>query len=141
MQLDTLFTAANSLSFFTWMVLCVAPYHTRVRTVIFGGVVMLLALTYTALFLSTFDMTMANDMATLSGLATLFSSKQAVLLGWIHYLAFDLVAGLYIAQNAKEHQLHKRVLIPFLLATFMAGPLGLFAYVLWRTVRTKQYTF
>ena len=54
---------------------------------------------------------------------------------WIHYLAFDLFVGLWIARDADAKGFSRFVQAPILLATFMAGPLGLF---LWLAIREKR---
>jgi len=141
MSFEYLFSLSNTIALFAWIALMAAPYHNKVRQVIFGGVVVAFGICYALLFFTSFDAEMSLSMTSLKGLASLFSSEQAVLLGWVHYLAFDLVAGLYITKNAQENHLHKRALLPFLIGTFMAGPLGLTAYVLFRTIQRKHYKF
>lgn len=141
MDLEMLFGATNSLALIAWIALIVAPYHKTVRISVFGGVVVFLGLCYSVLLFYTLDAEMVSDMSTLSGLTGLFASEKAVLLGWIHYLAFDLVAGLYITKNAKENQLNKRLLLPFLIGTFMAGPFGFTAYIAYRSLVRKHYQF
>ena len=37
---------------------------------------------------------------TLAGVQTLFTVPEMVLIGWLHYLAFDLFAVLWIAQRS-----------------------------------------
>ncbi len=64
----------------------------------------------------------------LAGVAALFSVPELLLAGWIHYLAFDLFVGAWEVKDAQQHGVHHLLLIPCLLATFMAGPGGLLLY-------------
>ena len=75
----------------------------------------------------------------LNGVMELFTDKTAVTAGWVHYLAFDLLTGIWIKKNAQKYNIHHLILIPCLLLTFMLGPIGLLLYLLVRSIKTKQY--
>ena len=141
MNPDILYFLVNTLALVAWIALSVAPYDTRVQQGTLGGIVVMLAGLYAVLFIGSFDGAMVKDLATLDGLMGLFSNKQAVVLGWTHYLAFDLLAGIYIVRNAQTNEVSSRAILPFLWLTFMAGPLGWLTYVIFRAVKTKKYEF
>ena len=141
MNPDILYFLVNTLALVAWIALSVAPYDTRVQQGTLGGIVVMLAGLYAVLFIGSFDGAMMEDLATLDGLMGLFSNKQAVVLGWTHYLAFDLLAGIYIVRNAQTNEVSSRAIIPFLWLTFMAGPLGWLTYVIFRVLKTKKYEF
>ena len=65
------------------------------------------------------------EFVSLAGVITLFSVPELVLVGWIHYLAFDLFVGAWEVKDAQKEGIHHLVLIPSLLATLMAGPVRL----------------
>ena len=65
------------------------------------------------------------EFSSLAGVITLFSVPELVLAGWIHYQAFDLFVGAWEVNDAQKEGIHHLVLIPCLLATLMAGPVGL----------------
>lgn len=65
----------------------------------------------------------------LRGVIELFKSPRAVLAGWIHYLAFDLMVGLYIVTDAVHYSISHWLLLPVLFMTLMFGPIGLLLYV------------
>ena len=119
MDADQIFKIANSLAFFSWIPLLIAPFNARLRNVLLGTTVTLLSLTYALLFFQTFDAGAMESFSTLDGLMSLFSSKEAVLIGWIHYLAFDLLTGIFIAKNAEKHELNPWIVRPIFLFTFM----------------------
>ena len=141
MNPDVVYSIVNTIALVAWIALSVAPYNARVQQGALGGVVVMLAALYAVLFIGSFNGAMMKELATLDGLMGLFSNKQAVVLGWTHYLAFDLVAGIYIVRNAQTHEVSSREIIPFLWLTFMAGPLGWLTYVIFRVLKTKKYEF
>ena len=55
-----------------------------------------------------------------------------MVIGWTHYLAFDLFTGLWIARDADAKQFSRVLQAPFLLATFIAGPVGLLSWLVAR---------
>ncbi len=71
----------------------------------------------------------------IDGLQDFFRSDGGLVLGWTHYLAFDLFAGLWIARDADAKGFSRLVQAPFLLLTFFAGPLGL---LLWLVIRERR---
>ncbi|MBO0937105.1 DUF4281 domain-containing protein [Fibrella sp. HMF5335] len=75
--------------------------------------------------------------ATLKGVMTLFEKggERVMLAGWIHYLAFDLVAGSWILRDGQQRGIAHGWLVPCLLFCFMLGPTGLLFYVIVRAVR------
>lgn len=58
----------------------------------------------------------------------IFASDIGVLTGWVHYLVFDLFVGAWEARDARRRGVNHWLLIPCLLLTFMAGPIGLLLY-------------
>jgi hypothetical protein len=81
-----------------------------------------------------------GSFGSLAGLKALFANggDGVMLAGWVHYLAFDLVAGSVVLRDAQARQIpHWLVIVP-LLFCFMLGPVGLLLYWLIRTVRTRN---
>jgi hypothetical protein len=62
----------------------------------------------------------------------LFTDQRVALAGWIHYLAFDLFVGLWIAARSDELRISRLVQAPVLVVTFMFGPLG---FLLFQSIR------
>jgi hypothetical protein len=65
----------------------------------------------------------------IQGIRALFGSDGGIVIGWTHYLAFDLFVGLWIARDADAKGFSRWVQAPILLATFLAGPIGLLAWL------------
>ena len=74
------------------------------------------------------------DFSTIAGIQSIFTSQGGTVVGWTHYLAFDLFVGLWIARDADAKAFSRILQAPILLTTFMAGPLGL---LIWLLVREK----
>jgi len=78
------------------------------------------------------------DFTTLKGVMALFDSPGGATIGWIHYLAFDLFVGIWIARNADQHKIARWLQVPILFFTLMAGPIGLLLYLLLRQITGKK---
>jgi hypothetical protein len=64
----------------------------------------------------------------------LFDVPGLLAAGWLHYLAFDLFVGAWIAERAGALGIPHLLVLPLLLLTFMFGPAGLLAFALLRAV-------
>jgi hypothetical protein len=67
----------------------------------------------------------------------LFMSDGGIVLGWTHYLAFDLFVGLWISRDADAKGFSRLTQLPFLFMTFLAGPIGLLAWLVIRERRAR----
>ncbi|PQJ23265.1 ABA4-like family protein [Tenacibaculum sp. SG-28] len=78
------------------------------------------------------------DFGTLSSVMKIFTKESAVLAGWLHYLAFDLLIGIWMLEQNKNIQISSLVMIPCLLGTFMFGPFGFLLFTIFKTIKTKK---
>jgi len=62
-----------------------------------------------------------------------------VLAGWVHYLAFDLMVGVFIVSNAAHYNIAHWILLPCLFLTLMFGPAGLLLYFVLRFFITGDF--
>ena len=79
-----------------------------------------------------------QSFSTLQSVMSLMSQKEAALAGWIHYLAFDLVAGSYVLRDGQMRNIAHGWLVPCLLMCFLLGPTGLLLYGLIRLFSQRQ---
>jgi hypothetical protein len=136
---DKVFLLCNAIAMIGWVILIVLPMWYSSDKFIIGIIVALFAIIYTyyiAANLSAIDM---KSFGSLKGVTALFTNPLAVLLGWVHYLAFDLMVGIWIKRNSLKHGISHWLIIPCLLLTFMFGPIGLLVYLLVRLVKTRNY--
>ncbi len=97
-----------------------------------------LSIVYAALVLTSFGTIEGGGFGSLSQVKTLFSNDTALLGGWIHYLAFDLFIGAWIARKSDEIGVSRILQAPILLATFMLGPLGLLLFLTLKSFYKKE---
>ncbi len=141
---DGLFGFTNALGLIGWLMLALLPRKPLTHSVILYLGIGLLCLIYAVsfgLFLSG-----RVDIGAVPGagqpgfgsieeVRALFMSDAGVVIGWTHYLAFDLFTGLWIARDADAKGFSRMAQIPFLAATFIAGPVGLLS---WLAVRERR---
>ncbi len=139
MNHEQLFQACNFLAMLNWGLLILAPRWKWTGRITVGIVVTALACLYVYGVFHAFDADSFSSFGSLKGVMALFTQEQAVLVGWIHYLAFDLMTGYFIIRNAAKYTIPHLLLVPCLLLTFMLGPTGLLLYLLIRLGKTKQY--
>lgn len=124
---ETFYTIINALVLPPWLLLIVAPrwkWTLPITSVIFPC---LLGLTYMTLL--AFNLrSVAGSLANLENLAHLFENPYLLLMGWAHYLAFDLFVGSWQLRDAKRLDIAHVLLIPCLLLTLLLGPVGLVCY-------------
>lgn len=135
MTLDTLFNIANTIALIGWIVLALAPLRRALVISAARCIAVALAVTYAALLVQAVASGgLGGDLTTLSGLAEGFSQPRAVLVGWVHYLAFDLWVGSWAIEDAGRRGVPHWAMLPVLFLTLMAGPVGLLVYLAARAV-------
>ncbi len=140
MHWETIFGIANVWPLLFWLLLAFGPRtEATARLVLIAGILPL-AVVYTVLFPMIITGLIdpvgppggSMDFTKLSGVMALFDSKGGATIGWIHYLAFDLFVGLWVARNADRYGYARWVQVPILFIVLMAGPFGLTLYLLLR---------
>ena len=129
---EQVFSIVNLIATAAWLALVILPGRRSVTGIVASTVVPLLfAIVYVGIVVTTFGRT-PGGFSTLEAVATLFSNPWALLAGWIHYLAFDLLIGTWEVRDAREHGLPHLLVVPCLVLTFLFGPAG---WLLYRAVR------
>jgi hypothetical protein len=128
-QLKALFQVATAIALIGWLAIIVAPGWSYTTTVTLNMVAALAVLYLYLLFAKIPGIEKTRgSFSSLGGVITLFKSPKVMLAGWVHFLAFDLMAALYIRADAPLHGIQHLWLIPIYLLTLMFGPAGLLAY-------------
>ncbi len=140
MSAETLFSICNTSVLPGWALLVLLPRWKWTLGIISSGIIpFVLGLVYGTLLLSQItSLPEGGGFGSLDALMILFSSPDAVLVGWIHYLAFDLFIGAWELKDGQEKGIPHWMLIPCFALTFMAGPVGLVLYLVIRSIRTKS---
>ena len=136
-HLETLFSAAGATAGVGWLLLLVCP-RWKPATQLLAPVLLpgLLALAYGALLLPNI-FGAEGGFGSLEDVGLLFGHSELLLAGWIHYLAFDLFIGSWEVRDAQRLGIPHLLVVPCLLATFLAGPLGLALYLVLRAVKGR----
>jgi hypothetical protein len=129
-----LFAIANPVAAAAWAVLILAPLRLAWPGRLGVAVALLMAMTYSAL-IGAFITQGQGDFSSLAGVARLFEHPGLLLAGWVHYLAFDLLVGVWERTEARRIGLSQWLLAPLLLLTFMFGPIGWLLFMAVRHVR------
>ena len=136
------FNIVNLIALIAWAALILAPrWPALLSAILYLGVGGLCAL-YAVLLISVLAGLIpagneGADFTKIAGIRSIFASDIGVVIGWTHYLAFDLFVGLWIARDADAKFFARWIQAPILLATFMAGPLGLIIWLLIREPRAR----
>jgi hypothetical protein len=135
---ETVFKLVNWLALTGWIMLIVLPRRHANKLVI-GIVTTLLAALYSWLVFEHFKPAHLQNFQSLQGISALFENPHMLLAGWVHYLAFDLMVGAWIKNDAYILRIHFGFVLPCLVFTFLLGPLGLLLYLIIRSLTTKRY--
>ena len=144
-QVDAIFRWAGVLAMSGWLVLALSParaaWSAAARTYAGRVVPLLLAALYIALIVRHWG---PGGFGSLAEVRALFDVPGLLLAGWLHYLAFDLFVGTWIAERGAAEGVPHVVLVPLFAATFLFGPAGLLGFALlraaWRARRRPGLT-
>jgi len=137
MNLELLFTIASVTALFGWLLLLTYPFSARWAYLVSGRILpLLLAAFYTTLLVKYWGAS-EGGFGSLAEVVRLFSLSEAVLVGWVHYLAFDLFIGAWECETARKEGIPFYLVVPCLVLTLMAGPFGLCAFFLTRALHRK----
>jgi hypothetical protein len=149
MSWPAIFVATNVIALAGWVALAFLPRRPAVHSLILYAGVALLCLAYAAMFVALFggladparvpnagepDLTDYS----IEGLRALFMSDGGIVLGWTHYLAFDLFVGLWIGRDADAKGFSRLAQLPVLFLVLMVGPIGLLTWLLVREPRARR---
>jgi len=140
MSPNSIFQTCSTIAMAGWLVLLIiSPFWSSFDKFLIGIIITLLAIVYAWLIFQVFTPGDFEKFSSLNGVMELFTDKTAVTAGWIHYLAVDLLTGIWIKKNAQKYNIHHLIVLPCLLVTFMLAPIGLLLYLLVRSIKAKQY--
>jgi len=122
---ETLFSLSSSAAALGWIVLLLAPRRPFIITALRYGLIGALSILYAVLaFVHLFGVE-GGGFGSIAEVRALFASDGMLVAGWVHYLAFDLFLGTWIAQRLDARGVSRLIQAPILVATFLFGPVGL----------------
>jgi len=132
------FSFANMTAMPMWILMVFLPKWKVTRFLIDYKIIpILLSLVYVIYIFLAIQTGGGMDFGSLASVMKLFTEEQAVLAGWVHYLAFDLLVGMWILDQNKELRIHQLLIAPCLLATFMLGPIGFLLFIIIKSIKQK----
>ncbi len=145
MNWDLIFSFTNAVALLGWVVLAVWTRTPRTFALVLNLGVGLLCLTYFILFVLLFaNLVDPGRIAgaaepdlldySVAGLRPLFMSDGGIVIGWTHYLAFDLFVGAWEVRTARAEGIPHLLIIPALVLTFLFGPAGFLLFMVIRAV-------
>lgn len=149
MSWEAVFAATNAVAIGGWLLLAAGPRGPKTMALVLYLGVGLLCLAYAlmavGLHAGWFE---ANRVAgappanfldySVAGLRNLFLSDGGLVLGWTHYLAFDLFVGQWIAKDADHKGFSRLAQLPVLFLTLIVGPIGLLLWLVIREGRARR---
>lgn len=138
---ETIFTLINVSVLPAWLLMAVLPRSGVTRAVVHSGLYPILLGVFYAITL-----TLAigfgygaegGNFNSAAGVSQLFSHPHGILIGWSHYLVFDLFVGAWEARDAQRRGVPHLALVPCLFFTLMVGPVGLLMYLIVRMALRK----
>lgn len=130
------FSISGMLAMPMWILMIFLPKWKVTRFLIdFKIIPLLLSIIYAIYIFISIRQGGMMDFGSLASVMQLFTVENAVLAGWVHYLAFDLVVGMWMLDQNKELKIHPAVMAPCLFGTFMFGPIGFLLFMIIKSIK------
>ncbi|NQY07336.1 MAG: DUF4281 domain-containing protein [Flavobacteriaceae bacterium] len=138
MKPSEVFVISGQMALPMWLLMIVLPKWKGTRFLIDYKIIPIaLSIMYAIYIYTSVSSGGSLDFGSFQSVMQLFTQENAVLAGWVHYLAFDLLMGMWMLNQNKELGIHQLVMVPILLATFMLGPIGFLLFMTAKTIKEK----
>ena len=149
MSWDSIFATVNVIALGAWLLIAAGPRGPKTMALVLYLGVGLLCFAYASMVVGLHGGWFEPNRLpgtpppnlldyNIAGLRNLFMSDGGIVLGWTHYLAFDLFVGQWIARDADNKGFSRLVQLPVLFLTLMVGPVGLFVWLIVRERRARR---
>lgn len=136
MSPELLFTVCNNGILVFWLLLIAAPRWRGTQLAVHSiAIPLLLGAAYLWLLYRVWlggEGAQGTSYFTVPGVMALFDSQAGAVMGWIHYLVFDLFVGAWQSRDALRRGMPHWIVVPCLIVTLLAGPVGLLLYLVAR---------
>lgn len=130
------FSLSGTIAMPMWLLMMILPKWKVTRFLIDYKVIPIaLALIYAFYIIQSIRMGGGLDFGSLASVMELFTTENAVLAGWVHFLAFDLIVGMWMLDQNKKLGIHQLIIAPCLFATFMLGPIGFLLFMIVKSIK------
>ncbi len=133
------FSIANLTAMPMWILMILLPKWKITRFLIDYKIIpLLLSLLYALYIFLAIQISGWMDFGSLSSVMALFTEENAVLAGWVHYLAFDLLIGMWMLDQNKKLGINQLLMAPCLFGAFMFGPIGFLLFMIIRSIKLQK---
>ena len=133
------FSIASTIALPMWILMIFLSKWKVTRFLIdFKVIPLALAFIYAIYIFQAIQISGMMDFGSLKSVMKLFTEENAVLAGSVHYLAFDLLIGMWMLDQNKELRINQLLMAPCLFLTFMLGPIGFLLFMIIKTTKQKQ---
>ena len=127
--IDMLFWFSSLYILPFWLMMWFAPEHERTKQMMSNEWLFLapLLLAYTVAVIPSLPsilLAFSSEMPTPALVINMFSEDEVILIGWLHFLAFDLLAGRWTWERLMEAKQSIFVSMPILFLSMMVAPIG-----------------
>lgn len=130
------FSLAGQLMLIMWLLLVISLWVHRLHALVDGlgmfWLPILIGLWYLLLIMSNMPFE-EGGYGSLVQVRALFADDELLLAGWLHFLVFDFFVGTWVARQARGESVWRVLVAPCLVLCFLAGPVGLLAWLLLRS--------
>lgn len=136
MTASGIFSICNLMVMPMWLLMIFLPKWKVTRFLIDYKIIpILLSLVYVVYIGISLKTGGMMDFGSLTSVKQLFTVDNAVLAGWVHYLAFDLLIGMWMLDQNKNIGIHQLLMAPCLFFTFMFGPVGFLLFTIIKSIK------
>lgn len=133
------FKIVGMLAMPMWILMVFLPKWKGTRFLIDYKIIPIaLSIVYVVYIIQAMQIGGGMDFGSLQSVMALFTEEHAVLAGWVHYLAFDLLVGMWILNQNQTVKIHHLLIIPCLVGSFMLGPVGFLLFMMMRAIKLKK---
>lgn len=129
---EYLFETGNMLALAGWVILIFLPRRWRIIWIPHFIIPAVLAFAYAPLVMANIY-TLDGGFSSIESVRALFQNDAMLTAGWLHYLAFDLFVGSWIAVQSDKAGISRIIQPIFLIGAFMFGPIGYLLFIITRT--------
>ena len=139
MAASVIFSIVNMIAMPMWLLMIFLPKWKFTRLLIDYKIFPIaLSLFYVFYIVKSISEGGGMDFGSLDSVMQLFTLENAVLAGWIHYLAFDLLVGMWMLDQNQKLGMNHLFIVPCLLGAFMMGPVGFLLFIIIRSIKKRN---
>lgn len=129
LDLELVYSLTGLLIMICWGLLIFVPNRAS-RLIVFPkfGIPVLFGLIYAGIMMSKF-FDSGGGYGSIAAVRALFAHDDILLAGWLHYLAYDFVIGVWIAEQSDRIGLSRQIQAVILVVAFMFPPMGLVLFL------------